>query len=260
MKRMITALCIIIGVAAIAGIGLACHSKSTSSSTDTPSDNQVKTADKSSDNTASKTSDSADEIEIPDFDLQKEKEWISYYEDSQLGTTKYFDAAAGIIREKTGANGEISKFASQHFANYYIIAFRPMSPNKDVVILDGEISKEFSFLIDLSQKKIISKDSFNEILPLAKRVIEVAETKSGSTKDMLLHGLATVTSTLAFGNPDCYDNPGDQFHPKATLESADNKHILKYYRQTGAQALPVFTLCTVTISDTEIQFESKSLD
>ena len=256
MKKTITVICVIVGVVLITGIGLACHSKTTSApAPDTPTDNPI---NPSSDTSAENTKND-EEIEMPDFDLQKEKEWISYYEDSQLGTTKYFDAAAGIIQKKYGVSGVISKFASQHFANYYLIAFQSNTPHQPE-LLDGDIPQDNAYLVDLSQKSIIPRENYQVILPLAKRVIEVAETKSGSTRDMLIHGLATVMSAMSFGNADCYDNPGDPLHPKATLESADNKYILKYYTRTGAQELPVFTLCTVTISETEILFESKSLD
>jgi len=258
MKKMLAVTCcLIVGVILVAGIGIACHSKSSSApAADTPADNEIKPAEASAPNAGSEEkSDAAAEIEIPEFDLQNEKEWVSYYEDSELGTTKLFDAAAGMIREAKGVTGKISPFESAHFANWYLVAFEPVS-DPGVEMLDGGISSNMAYLVDLSQKKVIERDDFNSISPLVKRVIEVAGQKTGSRRDMLIHGLATVVSALAMGVSSCYDNPGDQAHPKATLESAaDSQYVLKYYIITGGQQYPVFKSCTFTITNDGMQFK-----
>ena len=257
MKKMLIVTCFIVGVVLVAGIGIACHSKSSSTpATDTPADNEIKPAAQNTDAEQAKSDESAS-VEIPDFDLQNEKEWVSYYEDSELGTTKLFEAAAGIIREKSGVTGPIAQFDSIHFANWYLVAFESISVT-DAEKLDGEISHNMAYLVDLSQKKVIARNDFDSISPLVKRVIEVAGQKTGSTRDMLIHGLATAVSALAMGNSSCYDNPGDEVHPRAVLESAaDNQFVLKYYIMTGGQQYPAFDLCTLTITDAGMSFKSE---
>ena len=262
MKKMIIVTCIIVGLVLVAGVGLACHSKvSSTQPTDTAAENEIKPAETATPEAEPAKKESVEDLEIPDFDLQKEKEWVSYYEDSELGTTKYFDAAASMIRQKYGVNGKISSFGSIHFANWYLIAFDFVS-ELDAQKLDGEITHNTAFLVDLSKKEIINPKNYQAILPLTKRVIEVAnQKKPGSTKDMLLHGLATLFSTLEFGHASCYDNPGDERHPKATLEStADNQYVLTYYIVTGSQQYPEYERCTVTISDSDISFKSERLE
>ena len=179
MKKMIIATCIIVGLVLVAGVGIACHSKSASapSTTDTPAENNgIKPDETVSPQAETAKTESVEELEIPDFDLQKEKEWISYYEDSELGSTKYFDAAASIVREKFGANGKISKFGSIHFANWYLVAFDFVS-ELDAQKLDGEITHNMAYLVDLSKKEIIAPKNYQAILPLTKRVVEVANAK-----------------------------------------------------------------------------------